>query len=171
MASTLDLSQSILKAVEARLNQVMTAKMAGLAAHLAIEFNMPPEKVQKAINDFCDPNSLPKLKEKVKKGEVTIVLNYTPKWHALFGDTISIKDELHRLNGEETGAKRLAAYGPKLDFGPGWKIQDKKRLDEVEKMLKDKEIKYRKVERDDYKKELMQNAGNADDSDNESDNE
>jgi len=75
---------------------------------------------------------------------IVIVLNYSPKTHAIFGNTKEIKDKLMALN---EGGKKLVSYNAKLSFGAGWVIMDKTRLSEITEMLEENAIEYTQVEK------------------------
>lgn len=82
--------------------------------------------------------------EKQKEG-ISIVLNYSPKTHAISGNTKEIKDKLMALN--ENG-KKLVSYNANLSFGPGWVVMDKERLSEITDMFEENGIEFRQVEKD-----------------------
>jgi hypothetical protein len=91
------------------------------------------EDIQTAIQNY-----------KTKKDSISIILNYSPKTHAISGNTKTIKDKLMALN---EGGKKLVSYNASLAFGPGWIIMDKDRLSEVTDMFDENEIEYTQVEK------------------------
>ena len=103
------------------------------AEYLAQQFEIDVEDVQNAISGY-----------KTKKDEISIILNYSPKTHAISGNTKTIKDKLMALN---EGGKKLVSYNANLAFGPGWIIMDKERLSEVTDMFDENEIEYTQVEK------------------------
>lgn len=88
--------------------------------------------------------------------EFTLMLNYGPKSHALFGETKEIKPKLMEYNKtykEETGDKKnLFSYNGKLKVDgedtPGWTITDKDKLDDVKAFLDELGVKYNEVEKE-----------------------
>ena len=88
-------------------------------------------------------------------GKVYLVLNYGPKSHALFGDTMAISDTvLNPLNEKcvAEGKKKVIGYNKGLAYGPGWVIIDKERVKEVETALKKAKVVYDSLEKIEYEK-------------------
>jgi len=94
--------------------------------------------IREAVENYKSQTTLP--------DGITVLLNYSPKTHAIFGNTKEIKDKLMALN--ETG-KKLVSYNANLFYGPGWIIMDPKRLSEVTDMFEENDIAYTQVEKDD----------------------
>lgn len=105
-------------------------------------FNSKPDNNKTNYDSSCS-NESPQLKSNVN---LYIVLDYSDKVHAVFGDTKYVRKEFNSLN--ETS--RVISFNPNLTFGPGWIIIKKLSLPNVEKILNDKGIQYTKMSRDDY---------------------
>ncbi len=131
----------------------MTAKismsdMKAFAKHIYTEItgNIPEEKeILTFVQSFIDKQ--PKIPS---EGEgVVVILNYTPKTHAIFGfDTKTIKDELMALNSE--GKKDVVSYNGKLAYGPGWVITNKTKLKIVLDFLDENSISHTEIEKSEY---------------------
>lgn len=96
------------------------------------------ENIRDAVESYKSRKTLPE--------GIVIVLNYTSKTHAIFGNTKDIKNKLMALNEE----KKLVSYNANLSFGPGWVIMDMKRLSEVTDMFDENNIGYTQVDKDNY---------------------
>jgi hypothetical protein len=101
----------------------------------------------------CTPqNAAENLVQKwVGKSDVVLVLNYTDKTHALFGDFAKT-----HLGFKNDFLKQTSwmKYNQTLAFGPGWIVIDKIKVAELRKALKSKNIAFREVEKDEFVKEL-----------------
>jgi len=101
----------------------------------------------------CTPQNAPEsLAQKwVGKPDVVLVLNYTDKSHALFGDFA--KTHLGFKN-DYLKQQNWLIFNQSLAFGPGWVIRDKTKVGELRKALKSKNIAFRELEKDEFVKEL-----------------
>lgn len=108
-----------------------------LNAILGTPAEAPPAK-KKAPKAAPKKATQKATKSKSDEVNITLVLNYGPKSHALFGDTASIKDDLTKYN-KENG--KLFSYNGKLTYGdekvPGWTIMDKEKLDDAKTFLEE----------------------------------
>lgn len=129
------------------------------------DYEETPQKPRR----FLKPNSSPVEEEKVEEkttypqGEkskishsgntIILCLNYGPKSHALFGDFDRYKSFTRNFLSKTSWIKP----GNRLAFGPGWVIMDRSRIQELTRALDKGRIKYRKIERSDYEKEIRKN--------------
>jgi hypothetical protein len=109
------------------------------------------------VGEGIHANAEPKQKYPQKwtgQKEVVIVLDYTDKSHAVFGDFgkthVSFKDNYLKQN------KHFSYHGNNnsLQFGAGWTMRDKTKLDDLRKALKKANIPFREVNLKDYLKEM-----------------
>jgi len=117
--------------------------LSSLAEHLSTQLKVDLAKVTKALETFANVQVTKKEKSELKvaheSGEVAIMLNYGPKSHALFGDTKAIKDTVIKSINDK---KSLLRFNKGLEFGSGWVVSDKGRLDELTSALREAKVKY-----------------------------
>lgn len=122
--------------------------LADLARAIAAETDVDVDVIAKIIQDFSggkSRSSAPRrASTKPQSTEVVVMIDYSDKCAAVFGDTKSIKDTL---------LKAKCKYCVKLAFGAGWIIPSS-RLALLEKELKSAKIVYRRVERYEYENEI-----------------
>lgn len=86
----------------------------------------------------------------IGKTEVVVILDYSDKENAIFGDFVkaynSFKDKYLKDN-------HWFRYHNKLVFGAGWRMLDKTKMPELRKAFKAANIPFREVTRKDYEKE------------------
>ena len=101
-----------------------------LAGHLAKDLNVDLKDIKKSLATFGGgKKSSYALKDNGIKG-IVIVKDYSPKSHALFGETKKYKDSIiEDIN--KVANKKLLCYERYLAFGPGWVLTDKSKLDIV----------------------------------------
>ena len=124
-------------------------------------------------NQYGPPKD--KYPQDFSKGQVVLVMNYTARSHALFGDfktTYSnFKDMYLTLN------KNLYSPNSRLVFGFGWILKVKSKVDELKAELKAQGIKFREVDMEVYLAEVKaaelktEEAPSIDDSPSESEEE
>ena len=116
------------------------ANIDDLAAHLAKTLDIDLSDVKNALVGYEPP------KENLKFNGL-VVYKYSDKSYAVLGETKSCRETL-----KDTG---VCKYSPGLRFGPGW-ILAMKGLSVLEAALKDKNIRYTRIETED---ELRRIAG------------
>lgn len=94
----------------------------------------------------------------VGKSDVVLVLNYTDKSHALFGDFArthaSFKNDYLKLQS-------WLIFNQSLAFGAGWVVRDKTKAADLRKALKAAKISFREVEKDVFVSELKKETNNT----------
>ena len=94
----------------------------------------------------------------VGKSDVVLVLNYTDKSHALFGDFArthaSFKNDYLKLQS-------WLIFNQSLAFGAGWVVRDKTKAADLRKALKAAKIPFREVEKDVFVSELKKETNNS----------
>ena len=83
--------------------------------------------------------------------KVVLILNYTPKTHALFGD---FGKTYSKFKDSFLSPTKWMSYNDKLFFGPGWVMMQKTNLTELIKALNAAKISFRVVEKVDFEKEV-----------------
>jgi len=124
----------------------------------SVDQSVPPESKQSIpIRANCTAQNSPNnLTQKwFGKPEVILVLNYTDKSHALFGDFA--KTYLGFKN-DYLKQQKWMIFNQSLCFGPGWVVRDKAMVVELRKALKSNKISFREVEKDIFVKELTKKA-------------
>ena len=139
-------TDEVLEAMRPALQAAMTKSFNDLVAHLASELSVEESKVAQIIADFTGGRKAKSSKKiSYKVGEVVLMTDYSAKTHAMFGDTMKIKDTA--ISAINSKGKKLMGYNKNLEFGPGWIIMDKARLEEVETGLKKHKVAYSVISR------------------------
>lgn len=129
----------------------MTAKninLQRLSLFLSDKFDLAEPDIFEALNEFIEES-------KPKSGEIIIVLKYSERSNAIFGDTKPIKDQLMALNGEK---RKVATFSMNLAFGPGY-VSPCKYLEEIRGLLATLDVNVREVSREDYELEFSGGTG------------
>lgn len=126
-----NLASNIIDHIRSSVEDAVYANLEAMARHVADAVGGDFEAIFEAMKSF-DGGSAPKYSKEKKTlpfedGKVTIVLNYSDKTHAVFGDTKPHRKNLMDLNRP----KKFLSFNPRLAYGPGWVIMDKSRVDDV----------------------------------------
>lgn len=152
------------KSVTEQLEKIVCEMIAQQAEHIAERTKTDKKTILDAIAEFKGEALIPtetkgRGKSKSAKevpteptGDLTIITDYGPKSHAIFGvDTIVIKDTIFQDINKKNG-KKLLGFTQGLAFGPGWTIMDKDKLDMITKAFDKAKLKYKVISRKDYEK-------------------
>jgi len=115
-----------------------------LAEHIATATEGDADAILEALDAFEETDEF---------DGVTIMLNYGPKSHAIFGTNKDDHAPIFNEYNKKDGNKKLFSYGKTLAFGPGWTIMDKSKLKVVEALLKKNKVQYTTIERSEHEGE------------------
>lgn len=161
------------------LREVLTSLVSmGLNKHYK-----PPSAYKSSVGRFKDKSSVPSLLEdnddptpgphkvtaRVPKGTLVLVTDYSRASHAIFGDFegefSSLKQKLDHLR--ESGKEPKLYWSPKLNWGRGFCIGDKSRLQPIAEFIRKQNVKLREVGRSRFELECKGEL-EADESESES---
>jgi len=137
------------KVVE-KVNNVLIRELEHIHRQL-IESGLDPDKVNEAFGSYA-PSSKKYGIRPSNNGEVTLILDYGPKSHALFGNVSSIKEAVRELSA-------YVRFNRNLSFGQGWVIRDKEKLKELQEVLKANNLRVKTISRKEYKDQLNVDKG------------
>ena len=141
-----ELTKALIDAQTQALEKALEKQLFLLVDHLAKSLSVDREKVSKSIDEFTKKSKEKLPPEPTKKGHFTIVLNYGPRSHAIFGDKAALNEIEKELENYITPNGRLA-------FGPGWIIMKKNDVGKVKEVFDAHKLVYREIERPAYEEE------------------
>lgn len=152
-----ELLDGVAKSLRDPIASAISSHLRGLSQHIATTMNLNLKDVEAAIDSYGmkkgafedvqpPPLTLPplppqqKLKFPEQKGQITIMLHYSEKCHAFFGDTTTFK-EILKKNG--------CLFNKFLEYGPGW-ITKYDNLSVVVEALKAGKVNFSQIEKSDF---------------------
>lgn len=117
----------------------------------ALKAKEPEPNTTRATLFQSEPNKL--TQNWFGKPDVVLVLNYTDKSHALFGDFVKTHAS---FRNDYLNVQSWLIFNKFLAFGAGWIVKDKTKAADLRKALKAAKIPFREVEKDVFVSELKE---------------
>lgn len=133
-----------------------TRRMLGSTTNASSTREPEPSSIKTNCVAQNEPNKL--AQNWIGKSDVVLVLNYTDKSHALFGDFVKTHAS---FRNDYLNVQSWLIFNKFLAFGAGWIVKDKSKAADLRKALKAAKIPFREVEKDVFVSELKKETNNT----------